>query len=262
MWSLQPICLITGASTGIGAALARVFARNGHALVLTARREAQLDVVADAISKDGHARPQVITADLATSEGVEELAETLRARGLEPAFVVNNAGFGLFGEAVKLGSASQLAMVDLNVRTLTDLSLRFIASVRRHRGGILNVASLAGFVPGPGMAVYHATKAYVATFTQALHQELSPDGVRVCALCPGPVATDFFERAGVSRAYFPRLLFRSASSVAGKGYEALMNGECVVVPGTINRIVASLPNLLPRSLLLRFMEQRWQRAER
>ncbi len=119
--------------------------------------------------------------------------------------MVNNAGFGLLGEAAELDRARQLAMIDLNIRALTDLSLRWLDSIKRHRGGILNVASIAGFLPGPGMAVYHATKAYVLSFTEALHEELKADGVRVCALCPGPVETEFFERAGLPDELFPGL---------------------------------------------------------
>ncbi len=145
---------------------------HGHALALTARRNAPLGQLADEIAAAGHTRPVVISADLATPEGIEVLGRELAARGLEPDFVVNNAGFGLFGEAAAIATADQLKMIDLNVRALTDLSLRFLDSVTRHRGGILNVASTAGFMPGPGLAVYHATKAYVISFTEALHQEL------------------------------------------------------------------------------------------
>ncbi len=256
---MQPVCLITGASAGIGAELARVFAAHGHALVLAARREPQLSALADAIAASGRARPQVIAADLGTSDGIARLADTLQARGIEPAFVVNNAGFGLLGEAAGLDRARQLEMIDLNIRALTELSLRYIDSVRRHRGGILNVASTAGFLPGPGMAVYHATKAYVVSFTEALHHELKADGVRVCALCPGPVATAFFEQAHIPHDYFPAYFSRSVGRVAREGYRAFMDGHRVVVPGTPNRILTMLPRLLPRAFVLRMMERRWRR---
>ena len=131
------------------------------------------------------------------------IADELRTRGLEPNFVVNNAGFGLVGAAAELDRAEQLAMIDLNARALTDLSLRFIDSLARHRGGILNVASVASFLPGPGLAVYYATKAYVLSFSEALHHELKPKGMRVTALCPGPVATEFQTRAGMPEGLFP-----------------------------------------------------------
>ena len=138
-------------------------------------------------------------------------------------------------------------MIDLNVRALTDLSLRFVASVKRHGGGILNVASISAFIPGPGMAVYHATKSYVLSFTEALHYELAGEGVQVCALCPGPVPTEFFNRAGIPPHYLPKLLVRSAPRVARAGYQGLMGKQSVIVPGKPNRVFALLPKSLPRA---------------
>jgi short-subunit dehydrogenase len=255
--TLQPICLITGASAGIGAALARVFARHGHVLVLTARREAQLNALADEIAAAGHIRPYVITADLGATDGPARLAEALAAAGLEPSYVVNNAGFGVMGDAADLDQSRQLEMIDLNMRALTDLSLRWIESIKRHRGGILNVGSLAGFLPGPGMAVYNATKAFVLSFTEAMHQELGEDGVKVCALCPGPVETEFFGLAGIPDDYFPAAFRRSAGRVADDGYKALMGGHRVVVPGTSNRNMSLVPRLFPRGLVLAVAE--WRR---
>ncbi len=259
---LQPVCLITGASAGIGAALARVFAQHGHALVLTAPREVQLAALADEIAATGHARPQVIAADLGLPDGPARLADALRAAGLEPSIVVNNAGFGLLGEAADIDRAQQLAMIDLNIRALTDLSLRWLESITRHRGGILNVASIAGFLPGPGMAVYHASKAYVVSFTEAMHEELKGDGVRVCALCPGPVDTEFNARAGMRDDYFPSFLNRTAERVARDGYQGLMDGHRVVVPGKPNRIATLLPRLLPRGLMLAMANWRRKWANR
>jgi uncharacterized protein len=258
----KPVCLITGASAGIGAALAREFTKAGHALILVARREAELNALADEIAAAGHARPIVITADLSTPAGVDRLAETLAVRGLTPAFVVNNAGFGLMGDAAEIDRNRQLTMIDLNVRALTDLSLRFIDSVKRQRGGILNVASVAGFLPGPGMAVYHATKAYVLSLTEALHGELADDGVRACALCPGPVDTAFFDEAGLPHDYFPAYMTRSVERVAREGYAGFMAGHRVVVPGKPNRIMTLLPRLLPRGLVLAMMGRRWQQTNR
>jgi short-subunit dehydrogenase len=262
MSRMQPVCLITGASAGIGAALAREFARHGHALALTARREAQLSALADAIAATGKARPQVIAADLADPNGAASLAKGLSDMGLEPSIVVNNAGFGLLGAAAELDREGELAMIDLNVRALTDLSLRWLDSITRHCGGILNVASIAGFLPGPGMAVYHASKAYVLSFTEALHQELKSEGVRVCALCPGPVPTEFFARAGIPRGYFPRSIARSAERVARAGYEGFMAGHRVVVPGKPNRVVTLLPRFLPRALVLAMAGLSWRRLRR
>jgi len=259
---MQPICLITGASAGIGAALARVFALHGHALVLTARREAPMQALADAIADAGQKRPQVIVADLGAADGPARLAEALERQGFEPEFVVNNAGYGLLGEAAELDRTQQRAMIELNCRTLTDLSLRWLPSIKRHRGGILNVASIAAFLPGPGMAVYHASKAYVLSFSEALHQELNDDGVRVCTLCPGPVPTEFNARAGIPAGFFPGYLSRSAEQVAQEGYTAFMGGHRVVAPGVANRIFTLLPRLLPRSLMLAATGWRWSQAHR
>ena len=255
-----PVCLITGASSGIGAALAREFASHGHTLVLTARREAELDALAERIAGSGQPRPQVITADIGAADGIARLEQALRDRGLEVATLVNNAGFGLLGAAADLDLAQQLAIVDLNVRALTDLTLRFIPDITRHKGGILNVASIAGFMPGPGMAVYHASKAFAVSFSEALHAELAGKGVRVTALCPGPVPTGFFRRAGIPHDYFPSFLARSAERVAREGYEGLLAGRRLVIPGGANRILTALPRLLPRGVIAGYSAWRWRRA--
>jgi short-subunit dehydrogenase len=256
----QPVALITGASAGIGAALARVFAAEGHTVALAARRADALAALADEIAGRGHSQPHVLVADLATPEGPAQLTEAMRTAGLEPAYVVNNAGYGLLGAAARADRADTLTMVDLNMRAVTDLSLRFLPSVRRHRGGILNVASIAAFAPGPGMAVYHATKAYVLSFTEALHEELKVDGVRACVLCPGPVETGFNARGGIPNDYFPDVLKERADLVARAGYDGFMGDHRVVVPGKANRIFTLLPRLLPRGLMLAGMELRWARV--
>jgi short-subunit dehydrogenase len=249
----RPVTLVTGASAGIGAELARVFAAKGHEVALLARRALQLTTLADSIESAGHKRPHILAIDLARADASTRIDDEMRGRDLEPQYVVNNAGFGLLGRAAELDRGEQLAMIDLNVRVLTDLSLRFVDSLTRQRGGILNVASVASFLPGPGMAVYHATKAYVLSFSEALHQELTPQGVRVTALCPGPVVTEFQARAGIPESYFPRFLARSAERVARDGYNGLMRGQRLVVPGAENKIATFLPRLLPRALVLKFL---------
>ena len=253
---MMPVVLITGASSGIGAALAKVFAAHGHELALVARRQDRLVALADEVAAAGRPRPAVLTADLERRDAVSTIAAELSARGLEPAVVVNNAGFGLTGAAAGLSRDEQLAMVDVNVRALTELSLMFVDSLARHRGGILNVASLAAFMPGPGMAVYYASKAYVLSFSEALHRELSDRGVRVTALCPGPVPTEFQARAGLSLDPAARVLELSAERVAQIGYDAFMAGKRVAVAGTGNRIAASLMRFVPHALLLRLVDQR------
>jgi len=249
-----PVTLITGASAGIGAALSEIFARHGHRTVLVARRQGQLTALADAIGEDGHPAPRILAMDLAQPDAPAQLAAALRDLGVEPAYVVNNAGFGLFGAAASLDPNEQLAMIDLNVRALTDLSLRFVDSLERHRGGILNVSSVAGFMPGPGMAVYHATKAYVISFSEALHHELKPRGIRVTALCPGPVQTEFQELAGIPDEMLPRRLMRVAGRVAEDGYDGLMRGRRLVVPGYDNKVAALLPRLIPRAWMLALIQ--------
>jgi uncharacterized protein len=141
-------------------------------------------------------------------------------------------------------------MIDLNVRALTDLSLAFLDALERRKGGILNVASVAAFLPGPGMAVYYATKAYVLSFSQALHHELAPKGVRVTTLAPGPVATEFQARAGITAMKFPRALARSAEQVAQDGYRGLQQGARLVVPGLGNKLITALVGMLPRAQVL------------
>jgi uncharacterized protein len=257
--NLRPVTVITGASAGIGAALARVFARHGHDLALVARREDRLRALADEIAATGARKPLVIAADLQRPDAARVIGEALTEQGVEPQYMVNNAGFGLVGLAGARDRDEVLAMIDVNVRALTELSLAFIDSLVRHRGGLLNVGSLAGFVPGPGMAVYYATKSYVLSLSEALHSELKSRGVRVTVLCPGPVPTEFAERAGLSVRSAPGPLSQSAERVAEAGYRGLMRGQRVVVPGLANKLVASVVPRVPRRLLLGVIASRQSR---
>jgi uncharacterized protein len=259
MSGLRPVTVITGASAGIGAALAHVFARNGHELALVARREDRLRALADEIAATGRAKPLVIVADLQLPGATLLIGDALAAQGAEPQFMVNNAGFGLVGTAASLDREEELAMIDVNMRALTELSLAFVESLARHRGGILNVGSMAGFLPGPGMAVYYATKAYVLSFSEALHSELKSRGVRVTVLCPGPVPTEFAARAGLSENMAPGILTQSAESVAEAGYLGLMQGRRIVIPGLANKLVSLLIRIFPRRLLLALVDARQSR---
>ena len=258
---MRPVALITGASAGIGAELARVFAEHGHELVLVARREDRLAALADEIAAGGRQRPTVLNVDLERRDAVSGLAAELTSRGLEPQIVINNAAFGLVGRADKLSRDEQLAMIDLNVRALTELSLAFVESLARHRGGVLNVASVAAFMPGPGMAVYYASKAFVLSFSEALHQELSERGVRVTTLCPGPVPTEFQARAGLGDR-MPNVLALPAERVARIGYDGLMRGKRVVVAGIGNRIGVFLLRFMPNALLLPLLDWGTRKAAR
>jgi hypothetical protein len=254
---MTPVAVITGASAGIGADLARVFAANGHALVLVARREQRLRELADEIAATGRSRPAVLPLDLAQRGASSALRKALADNDCEPQYIVNNAGFGLIGRAAELNRAQQLEMIDLNARALLDLSLAFVDGLERHCGGILNVASVAGVMPGPGSAVYYATKAFALSFSEALHHELKPRGVRVTCLCPGPVATEFQVRAGIAESRPNRLVDVPAAQVAAEGYRGLMRGKRVVVPGLVPRLLFALaPRIVPRNFLLTQLEAR------
>lgn len=246
----ERVTLITGASSGIGTELARVFASNGHRVALTARRADRLTKLAADIAAAGGAAPIVIPCDLEQPDAGDRIAAALAAEGVEVEFVVNNAGFGAFGKAIELDRARQLNIIAVNVRAMTDLSLRFSDSLIRHRGGILNVGSIAGFLPGPGMAVYYASKAYVLSFTEALRQELAPRGVRVTALCPGPVPSEFQVRAGFEPGFDSAILNVSAADVALAGYRGLMDNKRAVLPGLGIKIVPVLLRLFPRGFIL------------
>jgi short-subunit dehydrogenase len=246
----ERVTLITGASAGIGTELARVFASSGHRLALAARRADRLTALAAEITAAGGSAPIVIACDLEQPDAGDKIAAALAAAGVEVEFVVNNAGFGLFGNAIELDRAEQLGIVDVNIRALTDLSLRFSDHLIRHRGGVLNVGSVAGFLPGPGMAVYYASKAYVVSFTEALRAELGPRGVRVTVLCPGPVPSEFQIRAGFEPGFDSAVLKVSAADVAKQAYQGLMANKRAVLPGFGIKIVPLLLRLFPRGFVL------------
>jgi short-subunit dehydrogenase len=261
---MTPVTLITGASSGIGAELARVFASHGHELALVARRQRELTDLAEEIASKGARRPIVLAVDLAERGAVARIVAELKSRDREPAYLINNAGFGLAGLSTVLDRGEQLAMIDVNVRALTEMTLTFVESIVRYRGGILNVASIASFMPGPGMAVYYASKAFVLSFSEALHSELSRRGVRVTALCPGPVATGFQSRAGIraGTAGETTILAIPARRVAEIGYDALMRGKRVVVAGFDNKIVVFFMRYLPHALLMPMIRTRLRFASK
>lgn len=246
----ERVTLITGASAGIGTELARIFAAKGHRVALVARRADRLAALADEIVAAGGAAPIVIACDLEQPDASDKIVTALAAEGVEVEYVVNNAGFGLFGHAIELDRAEQLGMIAVNIRAMTDLSLRFSDHLIRHRGGILNVSSISGFMPGPGMAVYYASKAYVLSFSEALRGELAPRGVRVTALCPGPVPSEFQARAGFEPGLDSAILNVSSSDVAKAGYHGLMANKRAVLPGLGIKMVPFLLRLFPRGFIL------------
>ena len=246
----ERVTLITGASAGIGMELARIFAAKGHRVALTARRADRLDQLAAEIVAAGGTQPIVIPCDLEQADAGEKIEAALAGAGVELEYLVNNAGFGVFGRAFKRDRNDQLGMIAVNMRALTDLTLRFTDQLIRNRGGILNIGSIAGFLPGPGMAVYYASKAYVLSFSEAMRRELAPQGVRVTVVCPGPVMTEFQARAGFSPGFDSAILNVSAAEVARQGYEGLMANKRAVLPGLLIKLVPFLLRLFPRSFIL------------
>jgi short-subunit dehydrogenase len=252
----RPLALVTGASSGIGYELARLAARDGYDVVLVARRTDRLAAVADELAGRHGIDARTITADLAVPDGIDEIQ---RALGDAPVDVlVNNAGVGGRGRfAVERDLADDLAMVQLNVASLVHLTgLLLPGMVSRGSGGILNVASTAGYVPGPLQAVYYATKAFVKSFSEGLTGECRGTGVRVTALCPGPVDTEFAAAAGLDGTSLMRtpLIKVPAAKVAAAGWKGLRRGRAVVVPGLPMRVAMQSLRVTPRRMAARISE--------
>ena len=246
------LALITGASGGIGEAFGHVLAAEGYGLVLVARRDQELHRVKGVISARNAVPVHVIILDLNENGATEALAAELLVRNLVPNIVVNNAGFGLIGPSVELSREEQLGMIDLNVRVLTDLTLRYLPGMIASRsGGVINVASVAGFMPGPMMAVYFATKNYVLSFSDAVASELKGTGVTMTTLCPGTVKTAFQARAGQNE----RSSTKSAFDVASQGWAGFKAKRRIVIPGLFNQVVAYGLRITPRRISLPFVKQ-------
>ena len=240
-----PIILITGASAGLGAEFARQLATRGQRLVLAARRTDRLEALAREL---GNAR--AVTADLSAPDGATKLLADIAAAGEHVDLLINNAGFGLAGRFAELDATRQREMIDLNIGALTDLCRAVApAMIARKAGGILNVASTAAFQAGPGMAVYFATKAYVLSLTEALHEELKPHGIKVSALCPGPTRTEFGKVAGFGDGGGLDRLAMDSPAVVAAAIAGLDKNKAVVVTGLINKIGAASTRFLPRPLL-------------
>ena len=245
--------LITGASRGLGLAIARNLAQRGHRLVLVARNAGALEAVAAAIVSDGGHRPLVLARDLGAADAATRLFGELQQRGIEVDMLVNNAGMGTHGPFAESDPAATRVMLALNIDVLTALCHAFLPTmVERGRGRVLNVASVAAYQPGgPYMAVYYASKAYVLALSRGLHAELKGSGVSVTALCPAPMATEFFQAgedfSGIALNRLPKL---SVERVAAIGVRAMLAGRAVALPGVLARLLAFAGMLPPRAVAM------------
>ena len=242
--------LVTGGSGGIGLELAKVLARNGFDLVLVARKRDTLEAAAGQLEGKFDVKAHVFAADLRRREAPETIFDFLHNENIPIEVLVNNAGFGLGGEFAETELRLELEMIQVNIAALTHLTKLFLpAMIKRRSGRVLNVASTAAFQPGPLMAVYYATKAYVLSFSEALAEELRNTGVTVTALCPGPTQTDFAESAQVSSSrLFNTFGIADAADVAKYGFDAMMQGKRLAIPGIKNKIVAQSNRFAPRAL--------------
>ena len=244
------VALITGASNGIGYELAKCFARDRHDLVLVARGEEQLKKAAGEIAAAYGVRASSIVRDLSAPDGARQVFDDVRKLGIPIDFLVNNAGVGTYGLFSEADLERELRMMQLNMNSVTVLTKLFLPEMlKRRHGGILNIASTAAFQPGPLMAVYYATKAYVLSFSEALANELNGSGVNVSVLCPGPTWSGFQNSAGMESSKLFHRGVMNAQDVAEMAYRKFMKGQTTIVPGWRNKLLAFSVRLGPRKLV-------------
>lgn len=244
--------LITGATSGIGLELAKVFANQDYNLVLVSRNIEQLQKVAAVISKSYNVRVEIIAKDLSLPDSSREIFSELAAKNIDIDVLVNNAGFGIYGKFAESSLERQLGVIELNIKALTSLTGLFLPKmIKNKRGKILNVASTAAFQPGPLMAVYYASKSYVLNFSEALRSELKGTGIYVTALCPGPTRTNFqsLDKNFSNTRLFKSGFFMTAEQVALCGFSGLMKNKAVVIPGFRNKVLAIAAQVSPRNLV-------------
>ncbi|WP_414703584.1 SDR family NAD(P)-dependent oxidoreductase [Pseudalkalibacillus sp. SCS-8] len=242
--------LITGASGGIGRELAYHFARDGHRLVLVARSKQKLDTLAQELQEKYAVQADVIVSDLGKPDAVDNVLKELSTQNITVDILVNNAGFGLYGEFYEIEWEEEKEMMMVNMMALTELTKKLVPQmVERKRGRILNVASTAAFQPGPLMAVYYATKAYVLSFSEALENELQGTGVSVSVLCPGPTDTGFQQRASMEESKLLDTGVMSVERAADIAYNQFKAGKTLIIPGTQNKLLALMIRFLPRKMV-------------
>jgi uncharacterized protein len=248
------VALVTGASAGLGAGFARKLAAAGHSLLLVARRIDRLETLAHEVATRHQITATPFACDLAQDGAAARVLAFARERGMHVATLINNAGFGLRGEFAALPLAEQANMIRLNVTALTELCHAVLpAMCERRRGRILNIASTASFQPGPWMAVYYATKAYVLAFSEALHEEMKQHGIHVAALCPGPTETEFAAVANMQNSGLFKLLASGADKVERDGLAAMAKNRAVKVSGFLNLLLTQSVRLAPRFLSRRLV---------
>jgi hypothetical protein len=247
---MKMTALVTGASGGIGEELARLFAADGHDLVLVARSRDKLARLAAELADSHNVAARVVASDLSRPDAPREIFDELRSAGVEADALVNNAGFGSYGLFAETDLRKELELLQVNVVALTHLTKLFLpAMIARRRGYVMNVASTAAFQPGPLMAVYYASKAYVLHFSEALSNETRGTNVVVSALCPGPTETGFVAAAGMEQSKLFERGAMTARAVAEAGYRGLLAGKPVVIPGLRNRLTARAVGFAPRNLV-------------
>ena len=259
---MKKTALITGASSGIGYELTKLFARDRYNLVLVARSESKLQQIASELTEQYGIAVKVIAKDLALPSSPEEIWQELQTEAITIDVLVNNAGFATYGFFVETELQPELNMMQLNMVTLTHLTKLFLPEMlARQTGKILNIASTAAFQPGPLMAVYYATKAYVLSFSEALANELQGTGVTVATLCPGPTKSGFQAKANMENSKLVKdKQIMDAKKVASIGYQGLINNQTVIIPGLQNKLLALVVRFIPRNLLTRIVRSMQEKA--
>ncbi|MEW8956466.1 SDR family NAD(P)-dependent oxidoreductase [Clostridium sp.] len=248
--------IITGATSGIGYDLSKVFALNKHNLILVARNKEKLESIKYNLVKEYSVDVVILSYDLSKESEINMLCENITASNMEIEYLVNNAGVGSFGSFNHIPKDEDLNIIDLNIRALTHMMKIFLPYfIEKNHGGILNVSSTAAFSPGPYMAVYYSSKAYVLSLTEALREELKNSNIKISALCPGPTDTNFQKNAKVKKAEFAKKSLMESSEVATIAYNGFMKGKTVIIPGSNNKVLALGSKILPRKLLSKIVSK-------